>query len=365
MNASVSFCLAFLFSSIVLQAQVSNNNISSLINLELHAPPYASHTQHNTVEWNCINKKLTEKCLVYHNDQWFSFSPKDDKTVYLNVGKQVCKNKYGVQVLVLRGNPCEKLSYELIHCESFTNQSDTFIALKNLNVNDTYLINIDGFLGDLCSFEIAISDKPEGFPVASKIKYVNTQVKIENQQGFVEIRWSLPELLQDSVALFKIDRMKTGDKKPTEVKRVSALGNAAGTYQSEYDASDSVTEFGRYQYKIYAVSPEENQFWLLASEPFEYKDERDFIPLTISNVFKDKEDVTLTIYDEQRGRLLKQNDCIKCIEKQFIINAAGWLQQNMYRFKVILANQNSGLVKEEVWVYDSSLGLFSKSKLKK
>ncbi|MFN8845113.1 MAG: hypothetical protein ACK57K_07980, partial [Chryseotalea sp.] len=170
MNASVSICFVFLFSSIVLQAQVSNNNISSLIKLELHAPPYASHTQHNTVEWNCINKKLTEKCLVYHNDQWFSFIPNNDKIVYLNVGKQICKNKYGVQVLVLRGNPCEKLSYELIHCESFTNQSDTYIALRNLIANETYLINIDGFLGDLCSFEIAISDKPKGLPVASQIK---------------------------------------------------------------------------------------------------------------------------------------------------------------------------------------------------
>jgi len=365
MNASVSFCLAFLISSIVLQAQVSNNNISSLIKLELHAPPFASHTQHNTVEWNCINKKLTEKCLVYHNDQWFSFSPKDDKTVYLNVGKQVCKNKYGVQVLVLRGNPCEKLSYELIHCESFTNQSDTFIALKNLNVNETYLINIDGFLGDLCSFEIAISDKPEGLPIASQTKYVNTQLKIENQQGIVEIRWSLPELLQDSVASFEIVRMKTGDKKPTEVKRVSALGNAAGTYQSQYVVNDSLPEFGRYQYKIYAVSPQENQFWLLAEEQFNYNDIRDFIPLIISNVFKDNENVTLTIYDETSGKLLKHNNCVRCIEKKFIINAASWLQQNSYRFKVIIANQDSGLVKEELWIYDSHSGSFSRSQQKK
>ncbi|MCZ8022167.1 MAG: hypothetical protein O9302_15675 [Cyclobacteriaceae bacterium] len=362
MNASVSICFVFLFSSIVLQAQVSNNNISSLIKLELHAPPYASHTQHNTVEWNCINKKLTEKCLVYHNDQWFSFIPINDKIVYLNVGKQICKNKYGVQVLVLRGNPCEKLSYELIHCESFTNQSDTYIALRNLIANETYLINIDGFLGDLCSFEIAISDKPKGLPVASQIKYVNTKTKIENQNRKVLLIWTLPELLQDSVASFKIDRMKTGDKKPTEVRRVSALGNAAGTYQSQYVVNDSLPEFGKYQYKIYAVSPEENQFWLLVDELFNFKDERDFIPLTISNEFKDKEDVTLTIYDEASGKLLKHNNCIRCIEKQFIINTASWLQQNMYRFKVILANQNSGLVKEELWDYDAQKGIFKKHK---
>jgi hypothetical protein len=356
MNASVSICFVFLFSSIVLQAQVSNNNISSLIKLELHAPPYASHTQHNTVEWNCINKKLTEKCLVYHNDQWFSFIPNNDKIVYLNVGKQICKNKYGVQVLVLRGNPCEKLSYELIHCESFTNQSDTYIALRNLIANETYLINIDGFLGDLCSFEIAISDKPKGLPVASQIKKIDNLLTSHVKDSAITLYWQLPLIVKDSVSHFHVYCKKPNEKRFTLLSATSALGNARGSQQENYQQTDTLKDFGNYTYFVLGISEDEKHKWHLGELTYYNKEKIVSYMLAIENIFKRKDDLTLTLIDALNGKVLKHTYCERCIEDHFQINVKPWIEMGITRFKVLLTNNTTKLIKESRYRFNASTG---------
>ena len=67
----LTFVLVGLISNVV--AQVSNNSIDKRLGLVMDANPIASTAAESSVEWNCINKSLTSKCLVYHNDQWFDF----------------------------------------------------------------------------------------------------------------------------------------------------------------------------------------------------------------------------------------------------------------------------------------------------
>ena len=101
----LTFVLVGLISNVV--AQVSNNSIDKRLGLVLDANPIASTTAESSVEWNCINKSLTSKCLVYHNDQWFDFVVDKAGRYFLNVSAQQCRERQGVQAIVIEGNPCE------------------------------------------------------------------------------------------------------------------------------------------------------------------------------------------------------------------------------------------------------------------
>ena len=79
-----------------LAAQVSNNNIGSRTELILDAAPTHSTTANSSVEWACVNKSLTNKCLIYHNDQWFHFTPQTNGKLFLNIASQQCRDLQGI-----------------------------------------------------------------------------------------------------------------------------------------------------------------------------------------------------------------------------------------------------------------------------
>src|SRR3954465_1716422 len=136
--------------SLVVAAQVENNSFKDRIHLVADAPLRHSTTAKATVEWACVNKALTNKCLVYHNDQWFYFTLEAAGNYYLNISGQKCRDKRAVQVLIIEGNPCETPNYRILECVSRGLQSDVFIPLQSLRAKTLYLVNIDGFLGDYC-----------------------------------------------------------------------------------------------------------------------------------------------------------------------------------------------------------------------
>jgi hypothetical protein len=356
MNANVKLFLFLLFISYPAIAQVSNNNIGNLLPLTLNTAPVISHTQHNTVEWSCINKKLTEKCLVYHNDQWFSFTPRTKKTVYLNVGQQICKNKYGVQVFILKGNPCEKETYQLLHCESFTNQSDTYIELKDLQENTQYLINIDGFLGDLCSFSIAVADKPLGIPTASQLKKVKNTITTSAQDSVLTLSWHLPMVLNDSISYFEVFKKKETEKKFNLVNTHSSFSNARGKQQQLYTITDTLKEFGEYRYLVLGVSPDDKTRWQIGEFIFSNRERIVQYFLNIDNPFNRKDDLTLTVIDATTGRILKHNYCEACIQKNFLFNAKLWLETGTTRFKVLLTNNKTKKIKEMRYRFNADTG---------
>lgn len=129
-------------------SQVANNEIGQRVELTINQLPYISTTANSTVEPDCINKSLTAACLIYHNDQWFTFAVPADGRYYLNVGEQDCLQKRGIQVLLIEGDPCVIPSYEVRRCIPKLALQDTYVILDSLRKDVPYLLNIDGFLGD-------------------------------------------------------------------------------------------------------------------------------------------------------------------------------------------------------------------------
>jgi hypothetical protein len=241
-----------LFSSFAF-AQVANDKIDKRIELHLDSIPVYSNTYNATVEWGCINRALTNSCLVYHNDQWFYFVAKGSGKRYLNISNQQCKNLKGVQVVIIEGNPCEASTYKLVHCTSLTDQNDTFIELDSLMAGVQYLVLIDGFLGDQCDFEIQLSNRPSGIPV-DRDNGETLSLRVEQDRHLVNLHWSANQSQLDELDYFEIFRQRINDRKALKLAAVNVSTNALGKHIDQYAYADSLSEPGSYLYWVVGVT---------------------------------------------------------------------------------------------------------------
>lgn len=260
MVKGVAVYILFLLSPFAF-AQVVNDKIANRIELHLDSVPVYCNTYSATVEWSCINKALTNSCLVYHNDQWFYFTSPESGKRYLNITNQRCKNFRGVQVVVLEGNPCEVSTYHLIHCISFTDQNDTFIELDSLKPNVKYLVLIDGFLGDQCDFEIQWSARPAGFPQQSSLDTLALASMQENEH--ITLHWQTDQQLLEELDHFEVFRQGSTDSKAEHLGNVVITTNALGRHPEAYVYNDSLLKSGTYIYRIVGVNKEHSHRLLL------------------------------------------------------------------------------------------------------
>lgn len=231
---------------------VSNDNASGIITLKVDSGYYASTTTNCTIEEACIDRVLTAKCIVYHNDQWFNFRTGDSVTYYLIVKNQNCRDIKGVQLLVIDGCICQPATYNILSCTSLATQDDISLVLNQLKPNHQYIINLDGYLNDFCKFDISISTRPPDFYVRTDVK---SEVKTQVQNGKVSFAWQLNEELIDlGITEFEILRRFQTEKKISLLKKVEAERTVNGTYKPDYSTTDSVNVKGIYYYKILAIT---------------------------------------------------------------------------------------------------------------
>jgi hypothetical protein len=242
---TLSLCVCF----VAAYSQASNDEIRNRIELTLDQSRLTSTTKNSKVEWSCINKKLTQKCLIYHNDQWFSIKPDREGALYINISNQLCSDRYGVQMVVIEGDPCKTETYRLKKCIAFTDQSNFFVKLDSLKSNIEYLINIDGYLGDQCQFDIEFSSDFKGIPAeaasSNSIALSKTQM-----DSIVHFHWAVHDSLTFLLQRFELYRKKSGDKKASKIA-LAAIYNAYGALQKEYTLSDTLHGDGDYQYRLY------------------------------------------------------------------------------------------------------------------
>lgn len=305
----ILFChvlITLLFCSGGLIAQVSNNNISARSLLTLDQSPTISTTNNSTVEWQCVNKKLTNKCLVYHNDQWFTFTPSVTGKYFINLSASNCRDNRGIQAIVIQGNPCEVSTYKIRKCVPQIRFLDSFIEVDSMEANTPYLINIDGFLGDYCEFSIQISSRPHGVSVEGRAMN-RLDLPGTTDEGIRKISWKLPVNLQDSIVSFSVY------SKPDH-QQVSALRslvpieiNAKGEYQSEYSYIDSLQGKRPYSYQVVGNMKDNRQIILdewfaigsAASRGSEFK-------ISVNLDYPDRSKLQILLVDSRRETVLRQ-----------------------------------------------------------
>ena len=227
--------------------QVVNDNIENSILLEANIP-ISSSTSDCTLQWSCLNHKLTKKCIQYHNDQWFHFKVANDERSYINISKQDCRDLRGVQLLVIDGQPCQPETYKIIECTSLGNHDDIFISLDGLEQDKEYLLQIDGYLHDFCSFQIEYSNNPKGLPLGDQGM---TPMKINAVTDLhIEISWDVPVTIARYIKKYEIYRRYDSSYKSEKIRDVTQDKNAFGSQRLDYLIDDILPDYGTFHYKI-------------------------------------------------------------------------------------------------------------------
>lgn len=233
------------------RAQVNNDNVANRIRLEPDGVPLHTTTASATVEWGCLNQALTGKCLVYHNDQWYSFQVTEPQSYFLNISRLACRSGNGIQIILIEGNPCETRNYRVIQCIRQIKNEEVFVPLGMVVANMTYLIEIDGFDGDHCDFDIQIARRPSGLPMKyEELQKSDAEASVGSQKdSVVDISWKVPPGRLDEIDQFRMYRLKEEDIFRLE-RALPASRNAYGKPTDAYRLQDTLASEGDYLYRV-------------------------------------------------------------------------------------------------------------------
>jgi hypothetical protein len=230
-------------------AQVANDNIENRRQLRAEET-ITSNTTGCTVQRSCVDESLTGKCIEYHNDQWFEFRPPAAGTYFVNIGGQRCRDVRGVQLIVLTGTPCEPATYRVLSCTSLGTQDDLFVALPNLEAGKPYLLDVDGYLKDFCSFTLQVSGRARGLPAEPMPAVPATK---PGTSRIIELAWAVPDSLGAATHCRVLRREQRGFR-AAEIRRVPIAHTTYGTRQATYTLTDTLPGVGQYLYQVVAES---------------------------------------------------------------------------------------------------------------
>ncbi len=329
-------------------AQVRNNNIQNQLTLEIDSAPIFSSTAKSDVEWRCINKALTNKCLVYHNDQWFNFSVPVAGTYFINISGQKCRDKRGLQLIIIEGNPCETKTYRILKCISQIRQDDVFVQMDSLKSMTQYLVNIDGFLGDFCEFGIQIGEKPNGLPRTHLTHSPDSiEVRATRKGRLVNLNWVVSEEKIDYYQSFKVYRSMPNGIKSDFIHEQPVSRNTYGAYVLDYSASDSLQKEGTYIYKILGIQKQTQVPFLLVARVVEYAEPKPKAPqqrsVKLNLVFKDKTPFTVLIYDAVLQTMLQKRNVEfeEIRDHPFNIELGDFIDHGLKNFMILITNSDT------------------------
>jgi hypothetical protein len=262
----------------VAHAQVANDNIENRRLLRAEET-ITSSTVGCTVQPSCVDERLTGKCIEYHNDQWFEFRPPATGTYYVNIGGQRCRDVRGVQLVVLRGTPCQPATYRILSCTSLGTQDDLFVPLPNLQAGQPYLLDVDGYLKDYCSFTLQVSGQARGLPVVPAPAVPQGEPAM-NQ--VVTLAWQIPDSLT-SARYCRVLRRELHEFRAREIWRQPLSINTYGQRQSAYTLTDTLPSPGKYLYQIVAEGePSDGPPALVQQRWVAYSQLRPIMPGTVA-----------------------------------------------------------------------------------
>ena len=238
--------LLFVASAATASAQVLNDDIENRRVLRVEET-ITSNTTGCTVQRPCVDERLTGKCIEYHNDQWFEFTPKTSGRYFVNIASQKCRDVRGVQLVVLTGTPCRPATYRILSCTSLGTQDDVFVTLDSLRTGQPYLLNVDGYLKDFCQFGLQVSRQPLGMPV-SYFPPNPTRV-LPTASPVVELTWTLPDSLA-AAPTCRVLRREVHQYRSTEVQLVPVRRDTYGQPVLTYSATDTLPGPGIYDYQV-------------------------------------------------------------------------------------------------------------------
>ena len=314
--------------------QVANDHVAGRIGLRADDAPFPSTTTGCTVEWTCVDESLTGKCIEYHNDQWFEFTPRQPGRYYVNVSDQNCRDIRGVQLVVMEGTPCRPETYRILSCTSLATQDDLFATLDSLEKDHAYLLNVDGYLNDFCRFRIEVSSQPKGFPARSA--GLQPTLDRTSTERAVRLEWTVTDSLAADLTGYQLYRRHEKEKKSKLVREVSHEKNTRGESQLHYLTVDTLAERGTYEYQVIGLRNEGPPAWI-TRETVRYLPDAfqpaDYLILRLEYALNTP--LTVLVFDAATDRLLRKSDFVFGRKgRAWRYYVGDWRDQGIFRFKV-------------------------------
>lgn len=341
--------------------QVNNDNVANRIRLVPDDVPVHTTTASATVQWDCLNQALTGKCLVYHNDQWYSFQVSEPQSYFLNISRLSCRNTNGIQIIIIEGNPCETRNYRVMECITQIRNEEVYVPLGKLSAHTNYLIEIDGFNGDHCNFDIQIGRRPLGLPLKFGEKDVSENGFHAKTQtdSLVEIAWKVPVGWLDQIDQFRVFRLKEQDIIRLE-RNVPIARNAYGKPEVTYQMQDTLTSQGDFLYRVYGY-PENDQPVLFNEIKITYWKARKKLPMSGSQFIeielsdKQKIEYAVRVYESNQLSVLQAFSVVYDPDKPLpiSIDMRDFIKAGNTVFMVVLVNKATREAKEFYYRVDA------------
>lgn len=322
--------------------QVLNDAIEQRKPLAL-ANVITSSTVGCTVQRTCVDEKLTGKCVEYHNDQWFEFTPPVAGRYFLNVAGQQCRDTRGVQLVVLSGKPCEVATYKILSCTSLGTQNDVFITLDQLEAGKTYLLNLDGYLNDQCTFSLELSREPKGMPAFHAPLF---SANVPSSRVCV-LKWTLPDSVK--AKQFRIMRREARQFKSKQIGTVAAIRNSYGALYPHYTFTDTLSESGYFLYQVVAEGSEMPVMLLQQWQRYRKTTEQEPVYLTLPlEKYRNGADIAILVTESTSGRVLRKARFLRSKNDsgQDRLLITGWQQQGIRSIRVKISLMREGKLVE-------------------
>ena len=322
-------------------SQVVNDNINHRIPLEVNTP-VISNTIDCTVQWDCVDPALTHPCIQYHNDQWFTFKIPKAGNYFLNISNQKCRDLYGIQIVLLKGVPCDVRSYQILNCHSTGDQDDIFIELNGLQTSDTYLINVDGYRHDFCSFKLELSNSQKGLPVK---KNEDIQFKKAYTPDSIFFNWQISKDMSETILGFEIWKRPQTQTRHSLETTISARRNDRSADPLQYEHHDVRTPNQTMTYKIVGIS-RSGKFLveeLVMRHNTIVTDTSAMNTIDFSLQYKNGTSLTILIFNDDNNRLLQNSQLIFDHRKHSKMNYfVGHLrEQGITRYRIEIINDRN------------------------
>ena len=256
------------------------------------------------MQQNCIDEKLTGKCVEYHNDQWFEFTPEKNGNYYLNISGQNCRDVRGVQLVVFTGQPCKPETYHILSCTSLGSLDDVFVPLLQAKANQTYFLNVDGYLHDFGTFKQEISQSAKGMPAATLPLAPPLQAS-----ALVNLQWQLPDTV--SATTFLVWRRRADQAQSELLKEVRVVRNAYGQTEENYEITDTLKTAGNYFYQVAAGGTPDNVPVLVQQLAYRWRPAytRKYITLPLQH-YRKKAELTIIAAHPVSGKVYRRAQMI-------------------------------------------------------
>jgi hypothetical protein len=275
-------------------------------------------------------------------------------TYYLNIGNQLCRDEnHGLQVLLIEGSPCLTSTYKIKKCIAKIYQDDLFIELDSLKQGIDYLLNIDGFLGDYCEFQIQLATQPQGFP--QEMHAIDTESVVGTQrEQHVHLKWTVEESLAAAINGIEIWRKEKSDKKYQQIKTMQLNKNTYGSIVNNYEYTDTIRKSGEYSYRIIGVDYDGKYDHTFAQKTIYFQTKIKSAEVTVPLNYVAGTPVKIIFFDPILGIVLKDYTFIleSKMHQKLTLSLSDYISINSRRIDVV--EQNLRTKKRIVYHYSVS-----------